>query len=290
MARPWRSSNSSSAAPDGVDDVGAQHAAPGRHAAAARRIALLLEYDGTAYRGSQYQDNGPSIQQALEAAIGKLTGDAGRVAFAGRTDSGVHALGQVAAFDASGRLTADDFVRGLNHFLPPDIAVVDAAEVEAAFDPRRMAKRRLYRYRIVNRAVRPALERERAWHVPGALDVEAMQRAARSLEGAHDFAAFAAPYEGTTSRTLERCDLRTACGKLTLEMQARAFLPHQVRRTVGALVEVGLGRMSETRFGALLEEATPSSAGPAAPACGLYLVHIEYDGLKFGPRNSEMGR
>jgi tRNA pseudouridine38-40 synthase len=146
-----------------------------------------------------------------------------------------------------------------------------------------MARRRLYRYRIVNRPVRPALLRERAWHVPAVLDIEAMQRAARSLKGAHDFAAFAAPYERSTQRTLERCDLRASCGALTLDMQARSFLPHQVRRTMGALVEVGVGRMSDAQFGALLQEARPSSAGPAAPACGLYLVQIEYDGLNFGP-------
>jgi len=247
---------------------------------AGRRIAVLLEYDGTAYSGSQYQENGPSIQAELESAAKKLTGEAVRAAFAGRTDAGVHALGQVAAFDTASRLTRVELVRGLNHFLPQDIAVRDAREVGAEFDPRRHARSRAYRYRIDNRAVRSPLERDRAWHVPKPLDVAAMQGAARRLEGAHDFGAFAGPYDGLTERTLRRCEVSSRRGIVAVEMEAQAFLPHQVRRTVGPLVEVGLGRMTEEALGALLAEAQPSSAGPAAPACGLYLVRIVYDGLE----------
>ncbi len=248
-----------------------------------RRIAVVLEYDGTAYRGSQYQENGPSIQAELESAIEKLTGEPARAAFAGRTDAGVHALGQVAAFDTQSKLAPAEFVSGLNHFLPQDIAVRDAREVAAEFDPRRHATSRVYRYRIDNRPVRSPLERDRAWHVPRPLDVAAMQRAALRLEGAHDFAAFAGPYDGPTARTLRRCEVRRHCGRVVVEMEAQAFLPHQVRRTVGPLVEVGLGRMTEDALAALLEQARPSSAGPAAPACGLYLVRIAYDGLALEP-------
>lgn len=248
----------------------------------ARRIALLLEYDGTAYSGSQYQDNGPSIQSELESAIQELTGVTVRVAFAGRTDAGVHALGQVAAFDMTSRLTSAEIVPGLNHFLPAGIAVRAVKEVDAAFDPRRYARGRVYRYRIDNLPVRSPLERDRMWHVPKPLDIAAMQRAARRLEGAHNFAAFAAPYNGLTERTLRRCEVTARCGRVTLEMEAKAFLPHQVRRMVGSLVEIGLGRMTEDGLAALLDEARPSTAGPAAPACGLYLVHVVYDGLDFG--------
>ena len=249
-----------------------------------RRIAVLLEYDGTAYRGSQYQENGPSIQAELESAIAKLTGEQARAAFAGRTDAGVHALGQVAAFDVlSSRLRTDEFVSGLNHFLPTDIAVRAAKEADAGFDPRRHARHRAYRYEIVNQPVRAPLRRERAWLVERKLDVAAMQRASRRLEGAHDFAAFAGPYDGETRRTLRRCEVTASCGGLTLAMEAEAFLPHQVRRTAGPLVEVGLGRMTEEALVALLQEARPTSAGPAAPACGLYLVGIEYDGFTFEP-------
>jgi tRNA pseudouridine38-40 synthase len=250
---------------------------------ATRRIAVVLEYDGTAYRGSQYQENGPSIQAELESAVEKLTGETVRAAFAGRTDAGVHALGQAAAFDVASGLKPAEFVSGINHFLPADIAVREARVVAAEFDPRRGARSRAYRYRIENRPVRSPIERDRAWHVPKPLDVAAMQRAARRLEGAHDFAAFAGPYEGTTARTLRRCEVRGACGHVAVEMEAQAFLPHQVRRTVGPLVEVGLGRMTEDELAALLDLATPSSAGPAAPACGLYLVRIAYDGFETGP-------
>lgn len=254
-----------------------------------RRVALLLEYDGTAFSGSQYQENGPSIQQELESAIEKLTGQVVRAAFAGRTDAGVHASGQVAAFDLESRLNAVEVHAGLNHFLPPAIAVRAAKEVPGEFDPRRDARSRVYRYRIDNRPARSPLERDRAWHVPRSLDVSAMQDASRMLEGKHDFAAFAGPFDGLTVRTLRRCEIVVRCGRLQITMEAQAFLPHQVRRTVGALVEVGLGRMTEEALSGLLEAARPSSAGPSAPACGLYLVHIAYDGLDFG-QELENGR
>lgn len=251
--------------------------------AGSRRIALVLEYDGTAYRGSQYQENGPSIQGELESAIERLTGAAVRASFAGRTDAGVHAIGQVAAIDLESRLTAAELVNGINHFLPADIAVRAARDVVAEFDPRRHARSRTYRYRIDNRPVRSPLTRDRAWHVPKPLDVAAMRRAAALLVGARDFAAFAGAYDGSTARTLRRCDVNRTCGIVAAEMEAEAFLPHQVRRTVGPLVEVGLGRMTEDEVASLLDEARPSSAGPAAPACGLYLVRIAYDGFDSGP-------
>ena len=279
MPRRWRSWSWWSGAPDAVDGQ-----APPR---SARRLAVLLEYDGTAYRGSQYQEGGPTIQRVLESAVQELTGETVRAAFAGRTDAGVHALGQVAAFDTTSRLSPAEFVGGLNHFLPPDVAARAVREVAQGFDPRRDARSRTYRYRISNRAVRPALDRHRAWHMPKPLDTAAMARAARRLAGPHDFAAFAGAYGGATQRTLARCDVATGCGEVTVEMEARAFLPHQVRRTVGPLVEVGLGRMTEETLAALLEAARPGSAGPAAPACGLYLVRIEYDGLAFGPTQGD---
>ena len=248
-----------------------------------RRIAVLLEYDGTAYSGSQYQENGPSIQSELEAAIHKLTTEAARAAFAGRTDAGVHALGQVASFETGSRLMPAEFVSGLNHFLPEDIAVRAAKDVAREFDPRRQALSRLYRYRIDNRAVRSPLERNRSWHVARPLDVAAMQRAAVLLEGKYDFASFAGPFDGRTERTLRRCEVSARGGPVTVEMEAQAFLPHQVRRTVGPLVELGLGRISEETLVAWLDEPRASAAGPAAPSCGLYLVSVAYDGLDFGP-------
>jgi tRNA pseudouridine38-40 synthase len=253
-----------------------------------RRIAVLLEYDGTAYRGSQYQENGPSIQSELESAIQKLTGALdGRVAFAGRTDAGVHALGQVAAFDTDTRLVESELQSGLNHFLPHDIAVRAVTEVARSFDPRRAAHRRTYRYRIDLRNTRSPLLRERVWHVGRELDIEAVRRAARRLEGTHDFAAFAGPYDGSTERTLERCELTPCGGLASIEMVARSFLPHQVRRTVGSLVEIGAGRTTEEALVEALRNAKAASAGPAAPACGLYLARVEYEGLVFGPSETD---
>jgi tRNA pseudouridine38-40 synthase len=247
-----------------------------------RRLALVLEYDGTRYGGSQYQKNAPSIQAELEAALTKLTGERLRVAFAGRTDAGVHARGQVASFLTCSQHQVDVFVRGLNHWLPADIAVRRAAEVPAPFDPRRHARSRHYRYTVHNARERSPLWRQRAWHVEVPLDVESMQRAAALLPGRRDFAAFAGPPSrrgGSTIRTLYRCEV-ARCGPLvTLDMEADAFLPHQVRRTVGALVEVGRGRQSPEAFEILLREARSASAGPAAPARGLCLMRVSYPDL-----------
>lgn len=254
----------------------------GAGARAGRRIALLIEYDGTAYRGSQYQENGPSIQSVLEAAINNLTGQQARAAFAGRTDAGVHALGQVAAFDATAAIETQAIRSGLNHFLPPDVVVRSARDVPDSFDPRRDAIGRLYRYRIDNRPARPALDRNRVWHVPRRLDARLMREAAALLLGEHDFAAFAAPYDGRTVRMLDRCDVGgDPGGEIRVEMRSRAFLPHQLRRTVGPLVEVGLGRMEPQQLARWIEEARPSAAGPAAPPHGLYLVKVEYPGIDF---------
>ena len=248
-----------------------------------RRIALLLEYDGTLYAGSQYQENGPSVQAEVERALHRLTCVDVRVALAGRTDAGVHAMGQVAAFDLDSALTAREFVRGLNHFLPEDIAVRAATDADPKFDPRRDAVSRVYRYRIENRSARAPMARNRASHVPAQLDVDAMQRTAARLVGRHDFAAFAGPYDGNTRRTLRRCELSARRERIQIDMEAEAFLPHQVRRTVGVLTEVGSGRMPEDLVADLLEAAKPSSAGPTAPSCGLYLVSIAYDWPLFGP-------
>jgi len=243
-----------------------------------RRIALLLEYEGTRYAGSQLQANAPTVQGELEAAVRKVTGEEARSAFAGRTDAGVHALGQVAAFSTASALPADTIRNALNAWLPEDIAVRAAADVDAAFDPRRHALRRGYRYTVLNRRARPVLDRRFVWHVPQPLDVDAMDRAARSLEGERDFAAFAAAPEHARSSTVRRLEcfrVRREGERVLCDAVANAFLPHQVRRMVGALVEVGLGRMTPERYASLLDTA-PSSAGPAAPARGLTLLWVEY--------------
>ena len=254
-----------------------------------RRLALVLEYDGSRYGGSQYQKNAPSIQGELEAALNKLTGEDLRTAFAGRTDAGVHACGQVASFVTASRLESEVFVRGLNHWLPDDIAVQRALEVPPDFDARRRARSREYRYLVLNSAAPSPLLRAFTWQVAERLDVEAMREAASHLVGRHDFAAFAGPVAGSTVRSVRRCELKSLGRLLALHMEADAFLPHQVRRTVGALVQVGLGRQSAADLGALLREPRAGTAGPTAPPQGLCLMRVNYPGLDLGPPDKRGG-
>jgi tRNA pseudouridine38-40 synthase len=243
-----------------------------------RRFALLLEYDGTRYAGSQLQTNAPTVQSVLEEAVLRATGVACRVAFAGRTDAGVHALGQVASFVSATRLEPETLVRALNAHLPADVAVRGAALVGDAFDPRRQAVRRLYRYMIENTPVRSALQRERAWHVAAPLDVGAMSEAAQGVLGVHDFKAFASALEdpsASTVRELMAFDVKRDGTTVTCELTANAFLPHQVRRMVGALADVGRGKLTPSQYVALLDGAA-SSSGVTAPSHGLFLVEVQY--------------
>ena len=240
---------------------------------------MLLEYDGTRFAGSQLQSNAVTVQSVLEEAIEKATGTSSRVAFAGRTDAGVHARGQVASFVTSSGHTPEVMQRALNVWLPEDVVVRSAVETELDFDPRRDAVRRHYRYVIDNRRQRPALERLRAWHVAEALNVSWMAAAAQGLLGKHDFAAFASRLErpeASTVRELMRFEVRYHDNGVVCDVAANAFLPHQVRRMVGSLVEVGKGKLTVDAYTGLLK-GQASSAGPAAPAHGLYLVQVEYD-------------
>jgi tRNA pseudouridine38-40 synthase len=248
-----------------------------------RRLALVLEYDGRRYGGSQYQKNAPSIQGELEAALNKLTGENLRTAFAGRTDAGVHARGQVASFVTGSRHEPETFVRGLNHWLPADIAVQRAQEVPLDFDVRRRARSREYRYLVLASSLPSPLLQAFTWQATEQLDVEAMREAALLLVGRHDFAAFAGPVVGSTIRSLHRCELKAQGRLLAMYMEADAFLPHQVRRTVGALVQVGLGRQSAADLADLLREPRAAVVGPAAPPQGLCLMKVNYSGLDLSP-------
>jgi len=251
-----------------------------------RRLALVLEYDGLRFAGSQVQKRGPTVQGELEAALRKLTGEHLRVAFAGRTDAGVHARGQVAAFTTPSALETDVFVRGLNASLPEDVAIRRAVEVPPGFDPRRQAAGRTYRYVIYNAPVRSPLHRGRAWHVAGPLDLAAMREAAAGLIGERDFAAFSRREDVNTVRCLRRCEIERRGPLVTVELEADAFLRQQVRRTVGALVQVGAGRLSVAQFRRLLRQAEPASAGPLAPAQGLCLLRVTYPGLDLGDEDA----
>jgi tRNA pseudouridine38-40 synthase len=219
------------------------------------------------------------VQSVLEEAVQRATGEASRVAFAGRTDAGVHALGQVASFVSATRLDPETLVRALNAHLPADVVVRCAVHTDGAFDPRRQAVRRLYRYVIDNAPVRSALQRERAWHVGGTLDVEAMRGAAQGVLGVHDFKAFASPLEdrsASTVRELMAFEVHSDGATVMCELTANAFLPHQVRRMVGTLADVGKGKLMPSQYGSLLGGAA-SSAGVTAPPHGLYLVRVEYE-------------
>lgn len=251
-----------------------------------RRIALVLEYDGTDFYGSQIQTDAPSIQHELESAIERLTGERPRVAFAGRTDAGVHARGQVAAFDTSSTHDTSVFVSGLNAHLPDQIAVRNAREVAANHDPRRHAACRIYRYTIYNAATRAPLSRERAWHVREPLDVVAMREAASRLVGEHDFASFTRDEGIPTVRCVRRCEVAVSPPTIAVEMEANAFLRHQVRRTVGSLVQVGSGQLSQEGFQRLLDAPELASAGPVAPPHGLCLEQVIYPGLDLMSRNA----
>ncbi|MBI2761461.1 MAG: tRNA pseudouridine(38-40) synthase TruA [Chloroflexi bacterium] len=243
-----------------------------------RRIALRLEYDGAAYGGSQLQPNARTIQGELEQAIRRLTGETVRAAFAGRTDAGVHATGQVAAFDTESEHGLPVLYRALNALLPEDIAVQALTETPPAFDPRRHALWRRYEYRIWNEPAPRPLKRRTHWHVPAGLDVEAMDGEARSLAGEHDVASFGGdPGPGrSTRRVVLDAGVRRLGGAIIVEMCANAFLPHQVRRTAGALVEVGRGRLPQGTFRRWLEHPRTGLAGPAAPPHGLSLVWVQY--------------
>jgi tRNA pseudouridine38-40 synthase len=263
-----------------------------------RQIKLILEYDGTAYAGWQRQDGVRTIQEVLEEKLGVLLQHPARASAAGRTDAGVHALGQVVCFSSDTEFPIDRVRKGLNALLPEDIAVVDATEVSADFDPRHDAAGKLYRYLVWNHPSRPALLRNRVWHLREPLDLAAMRAAAKDLLGEHDFSAFRA--SGCESKTAER-NLRrleilpwttpeasqtmegvggpsadTGDALIAFEVEATAFLRYMVRNLVGTLVEVGTGRRGVGEMAGILASRDRQQAGRTAPARGLTLVRVMY--------------
>jgi tRNA pseudouridine38-40 synthase len=244
------------------------------------RIILIVEYDGTAYHGSQWQANAPTIQGEIEKALKMLTGEKIRIKVAGRTDAGVHARGQVVAFDTVASLPLAAFIDGLNHYLPPDIAVKKAYYAGAGFDVRRQAVSREYRYYILNSATRSPLHRAFSWQVEGPLDTAAMDRACQALIGRHDFASFVASAatvrQKRTVRDVFKAEITRDGDMIIFEIVANSFLPHQVRNTVGSLVRVGQGKMTVAEFADMVAAGTPGLAGPTAPPEGLCLVRVNY--------------
>lgn len=244
-----------------------------------RRIRLVVEYDGTDFVGWQRQLNGPSIQGSIEEATRRLTGMETSVVGAGRTDAGVHALGQVAAFTTRSRLSLVELRRGLNALLPRSIAVCAVDEVPRAFDPRRDACGKLYRYQVWNAEARSPLLARTSWHVRHPLDAVAMQAAANLLVGEHDFSAFrAADCERRNPvRLMRRLEILRQGHRLNIETEATAFLKHMVRIIVGTLVDVGRGYLPAAAVGEILASRDRTRAGPTAPPLGLQLVRVDYD-------------
>jgi tRNA pseudouridine38-40 synthase len=243
------------------------------------QILLIIEYDGSSYHGFQWQNGLPSVQKELEKAVSKLTGERRRVIAASRTDTGVHAKGQVVGFKTRSKLATRNFVNGLNYYLPADIAVKAAYRVNGDFRIRRGPLSRQYSYYILNSTTRSPMREGRAHRVAGQLDVEAMNRAAQTLIGEHDFASFLSgdgSWLESTVRNVFSAEVERDGELVIFRMTANSFLPHQVRNTVGTLVRVGLGRMNLDEFRSIMEARSPGTAGPTAPACGLYLERVNY--------------
>jgi tRNA pseudouridine38-40 synthase len=243
------------------------------------RYRLLIEYDGTPFAGWQLQANGTSVQGALTAALEAFCGERAHVQGAGRTDAGVHALGQVAHVDLTKETDPETVRDALNaHLRPHPVAVLSVEIVAEDFDARFSARRRHYLYRIVNRRADLALDRSRAWRIARPLDAPAMQIAAQHLVGKHDFTTFRAAECQAKSpvKTLERLDVERSGDELRVAAVARSFLHHQVRSMVGSLALVGEGKWQPDDVARALAARDRSACGPVAPPDGLYLVKVDY--------------
>jgi tRNA pseudouridine38-40 synthase len=243
------------------------------------RYKLTIEYDGTPFVGWQVQDNGASVQGALIDAIAAFSGERVAVAGAGRTDAGVHALGQVAHVDLARDWDVNNVRDAINfHLRPQPIAVLAAEQVAADFDARFSATKRHYLYRIINRRADLTLDDNRAWRVPRALDAAAMHAAAQQLVGKHDFTTFRAAECQAKSpvKTLDRLDVAQDGDDVRIGASARSFLHHQVRSMVGSLVHVGEGKWTSGDLAAALAARDRSACGQVAPPHGLYLARVEY--------------
>jgi tRNA pseudouridine38-40 synthase len=243
------------------------------------RYKLTIEYDGTPFVGWQVQDNGVSVQGVLAEAVLAFTGERAVVGGAGRTDAGVHALGQIAHVDLAKDWPADTVRDALNaHLRPHPIAVLLAERVADDFDARFSAIKRHYRYRIVNRRADLALEALRAWRIPRPLDAAAMHDAAQKLVGRHDFTTFRSTECQAKSpvKTLDRLDVARDGDEVRITAIARSFLHNQVRSMVGSLVHVGEGKWSADDLAAALAARDRTACGQVAPPQGLYLVRVEY--------------
>lgn len=247
---------------------------------AKRNILLVIEYDGTDFRGWQRQVEERTVQGELERALREVTDEELTVAGAGRTDAGVHARGQVAVFLTKARMPPEAFAPALNSVLPADMSVLESREVARDFHPRKDAEGKIYLYRVLNQPVRPAIERRRAWHVQVPLDVELMREGAKHLVGFYDFSSFATDRRGMNNyRELWRLNVTGRAGEeIELVLDGSGFLYQMVRTIVGSLVEVGRGKEEPGWVKRSLDARDRRAAGPTAPPWGLYLVRVNYEG------------
>jgi tRNA pseudouridine38-40 synthase len=245
----------------------------------ARMLVCVVEYDGTRYHGFQLQADKPTIQGEIERALEKLTGEKSRVIGASRTDAGVHAKGQVIGFQTRSALKCKSFMDGLNYHLLSDIAIKATRKVDINFKLRREAKNREYCYRILDSSIRSPLEQGRAYQVAKSLNVYAMSRASQALIGTHDFASFTqlGGYSESTVRTVYDANVRRQNDLVLFDIKADSFLQQQIRRTVGALIRVGMTDIATEDFGQIVEAKKYGLAGPTAPPYGLYLTAVNYD-------------
>ncbi len=238
----------------------------------------VVEYDGTDYHGFQIQAGAPTIQEELERALARITGEETRVIGAGRTDAGVHATGQVIAFHATWRHSLEDLQRALNAVLPAAIVVKELADAPAGFHPRFSASSRVYRYAVLNQPWRSPLWARFAHHVATPLAVGAMNEAAATIIGRHDFVAFGQPPQGENSvRQVFRAEWRRDDVWCCFYIEADAFLRGMVRSLVGTMLLVGQGRLSVSEFADILASGDRGRAAPPAPPCGLYLTEVKYE-------------
>lgn len=244
------------------------------------RWKIVVEYDGGPFVGWQRQADGPSIQQALEVAVQRISGREVHVQGSGRTDSGVHALGQVAHFDLDKDITALKMRDALNYHLKPHpVSVLQVEETDEEFHARFSATKRAYLYRILDRRAPAALDAGRVWHVPQRLDNAAMHEAAQHLVGKHDFTSFraAACQADSPVKTLDKLEVRRAGDEIHITAEARSFLHHQIRNFTGTLKLVGTGKWAPADVKTALEARDRSAAGPTCPPQGLYLTGVWFD-------------
>lgn len=243
------------------------------------RYKITVEYLGTNLAGWQRQENSLSVQQIIEEAIVKVTGEIVNVIGAGRTDAGVHALGQVAHFDLSRKYEPDKLLASLNFFMRPHPVGINACKlVDNDFHARFDAKQRYYKYLIINRQAEPVLLKNKVWWIRASLDTESMSKACQYFIGKHDFNSFRAKHCQAKSsiRTISNLSVQNAGDKISVYISAQSFLHHMVRNIVGTLVEVGLSRRSPHDIPIILESKTRSAAGRTAPAHGLCFTKVEY--------------